>query len=116
MDAIFGHRNFRNEIIWCYRGGGVPKLDFAHKHDILLRYSKTKNVIFNVDKVRIPYSEDVTSSPVSRFDKSYRGDKVYEGYRPNPLGKHPEDWWTIQPIMPSSKERTGYPTQKPLAL
>ena len=33
-----------------------------------------------------------------------------------PNGKHPEDWWPIQPIMPSSKERIGYPTQKPLAL
>lgn len=34
----------------------------------------------------------------------------------NPLGKHPDDWWQIQPIAPSAKERTGYPTQKPLKL
>ena len=34
----------------------------------------------------------------------------------NEKGKHPEDWWVMQPIMPSSKERTGYPTQKPLTL
>ena len=52
----------------------------------------------------------------SRYDKSYRSNKVYEGYRPNKLGKHPDDWWPIQPIMPSSGERIGYPTQKPLAL
>ena len=37
MDGIFGHKNFRNEIIWCYRGGGSPKRDFGRKHDVLLR-------------------------------------------------------------------------------
>lgn len=72
---------------------------------------------FNVDDVRIPYSESVTSSSPSRYDKSYRSNKTYEGYKPNPKGKHPEDWWTIQPLMPSDKkERLGYPTQKPLTL
>ena len=117
MDSLFGKGNFRNEIVWCYRGGGVPKNDFAKKHGIILRYSKTKKVIFNVDDVRIPYSDSVLESPESRYDKSYRGNKVYSGYKPNELGKHPEDWWTIQPLMPSDKkERTGYPTQKPLAL
>ena len=117
MDCIFGKKNFRNEIVWCYRGGGVPKSDFAKKHDVIFRYSKTEEVIFNVDDVRIPYSDSVLESSESRYDKAYRGDKVYSGYRPNKLGKHPEDWWTIQPLMPSDKkERTGHKTQKPLKL
>lgn len=116
MDIIFLKKNFRNEIVWCYRGGGVPKNDFANRHDIILRYSKSGEYQFYVDTVRIPYSEDVLSSLPSRYDKSYRGNKVYSGYKPNPMGKHPEDWWEIQPIMPSSKERLGYPTQKPEAL
>ncbi len=117
MDCIFGEENFRNEVVWCYRGGGVPKYDFARKHDIVLRYSMNKTPVFNVDNVRIPYSDDVERSHPSRYDKSYRTNKVYEGYKPNEKGKHPEDWWTIQPLMPSDKkERTGYPTQKPLAL
>ncbi len=117
LDKIFGYGNFRNEIIWCYRGGGVPRKDFARKHDTILRYSKTDDYFFDVENVRIPYSDDVMDSPVSRFDKSYRKNKVYEGYRPNEKGKHPEDWWPIQPLMPSDKtERLGYPTQKPLAL
>jgi hypothetical protein len=48
------------------------------------------------------------------FRKDAEGqEKVYEGYRPNPLGKLPDDVWVMQPIMPSSKERLGYPTQKP---
>ena len=70
-----------------------------------------------MDDIRIPYSESVTESSDSRYDKSYRSNKVYSGYRPNEKGKHPEDWWPIQPLMPSDRtERTGYPTQKPLAL
>jgi len=119
MDAIFLPQGgeFRNEIAWCYRGGGVPRQDFARKHQTIFRYSKGRTATFNVDEVRIPYSEDVTNSPASRYDKSYRDNKVYEGYRPNPKGKHPEDWWLIQPIMPSDKkERLGYPTQKPKTL
>ncbi len=123
LDEIFGRggetnkSGFRNEIIWCYRGGGVPNKDFAPKHDTIFRYSKSNNYYFNVDEVRIPYSDDVLRSDPSRYDKSYRDNKTYEGYKPNELGKHPEDWWTIQPLMPSDKtERLNYPTQKPVEL
>ena len=43
MDAVFGRKSFRNEIVWCYRGGVcVPKLDFARKHDIIFRYALDK--------------------------------------------------------------------------
>ncbi len=115
MDAVFGAERFRNEIIWAYRGGGVPKADFARKHDTILRYSKTRSATFNVDAVRIPYSQDSLDRLQYRA-RSFRATKTYDNYEPNPKGKHPEDWWVMQPIMPSSKERTGYATQKPLAL
>ena len=110
LDAIFGRKAFRNEIVWCYRGGGVPKRDFARKHDIIFRYSPGLP-IFNVDDVRIPYSEDSTER-LEYTARSFRSNAVYDSYRPNPKGKHPEDWWQMQPIMPSSKERTGYPTAR----
>lgn len=119
LDSVFVTQGgeFRNEIIWCYRGGGVPRSDFARKHQTVFRYSKSDKVTFNVNEVRIPYSEDVTNSLPSRYDKSYRDNKIYEGYKPNPMGKHPEDWWPIQPLMPSdTTERLGYPTQKPKKL
>ena len=115
MDVVFGPSNFRNEIVWCYRGGGVPKLDFARKHDTILRYGKTKDVTFNTDAVRTAYSED-SAERLRYTARSFRGDKICSSYAQNPKGKHPDDWWVIQPIMPSSKERRGYPTQKPLAL
>ena len=115
MDVVFGPANFRNEIVWCYRGGGVPKLDFARKHDNILRYGKTKDVTFNTDAVRTAYSED-SNERLRYTARAFRGEKIYDNYAPNPKGKHPDDWWMIQPIMPSSKERRGYPTQKPLTL
>lgn len=113
MDAVFKRHNFRNEIIWAYRGGGVPNSDFARKHDTILRYSKTDEVTFNVDEVRIPYSED-SEERLQYTARSFRPNRTYNNYVQNPEGKHPEDWWVMQPIMPSSKERMGFPTQKPL--
>ena len=115
MDSVFGAANFRNEIVWAYRGGGVPKSDFARKHDIVFRYGKTKDVIFNVDEVRVPYSQD-SADRLRYTARAFRSSGTYDNYQPNPKGKHPEDWWVMQPIMPSSRERLGYPTQKPLAL
>ncbi|MFM6621134.1 MAG: DNA methyltransferase, partial [Dolichospermum sp.] len=58
LDAIFCAQggDFLNEIVWCYRVGGVTKKDFARKHDIIFRYSKGKIYYFNVDIIRIPYS------------------------------------------------------------
>lgn len=56
MDAIFGKKNFRNEIVWCYSGGGAPGKDFPRKHDVLLRYGKSERVAFNAE--RKPYKEN----------------------------------------------------------
>ena len=44
LDKIFGEKNFVNEIIWCYQGGGVNKKSFAKKHDTILVYSKNKKL------------------------------------------------------------------------
>ena len=115
MDATFGRRNFRNEIAWCYRGAGYPKTDFGRRHDTLLRYSKGPDYTFNLDDVREEYAE----ATVERFSH-YIGNKRRSGnyglQSLHPKGRHPDDWWEIQPIAPSAKERVGFPTQKPLSL
>jgi hypothetical protein len=81
-----------------------------------LRYSKSDEFYFNVDPVRIPYS-GASAERLEYQANVFRGERVYDNYRPNELGKHPEDWWTIQPLMPSEKqEKVGYPTQKPIEL
>ena len=117
LDEIFGAKKLRNEIIWCYRGGGTPQKDFAEKHDTIFRYTVSDDYYFDVDPVRIPYSE-ASRERLKHQANVFRGDKVYSNYRPNELGKHPEDWWEIQPLMPSEKQErlVPYPTQKPLEL
>jgi DNA modification methylase len=117
LDNVFGTKHFQNEIAWYYRGGGVSQRRWGRRHDTIFFYAKGTDWTFNVDPVRTEYSESVRESHPSRYDKSYRGKRVYSGYRPNPLGKHPDDVWPIQPLMPSDKtERLGYPTRKPEAL
>ena len=116
MDAIFGWRNFRNEIMWCYKGGGKGKTDFAKKHDIILRYTKSKIYIFNADAVRVPYEgEGKGRTDESRWGSRRVGDSGI-AYKPNPFGKVPEDWWPLAQLNSNAPERVGYPTQKPLTL
>jgi DNA modification methylase len=112
MDAIFGPTNFQNEIVWHYRGGGVSKSRWGRRHDILLFYSRGDSWTFNVDEVRDEYSAE-SLARLKYKAKSFRGERVYDNYEANPLGKHPDDVWDMQPIMPSAKQRLGYPTQKP---
>jgi DNA modification methylase len=119
MDKIFGADNFRNEIIWCYSGGGVPKKDFANKHDYILRFSKTDKYTFKPDEVRQSYSSEILSRPKSSYaEHSYSnnpGAKT-QGWDLNPKGKYPDDWFYMAIVNPCAKERIGYPTQKPEAI
>ncbi|MBA7491095.1 hypothetical protein ES702_01640 [subsurface metagenome] len=115
MDEIFGEKNFRNEIVWCYRGAGYPKKDFGRRHDTILRYSKTDDYIFNLDDVREEYAE-ATKERFRHYIGNIRRGRDFGVQKLHPLGKQPDDWWQIQPVAPSAKERLGYPTQKPEAL
>ncbi|MDD9814849.1 MAG: site-specific DNA-methyltransferase, partial [Gammaproteobacteria bacterium] len=111
MDRIFGFTdvNFRNEIIWhYYNGASVARDKFARKHDVILFYAKAKGNYFNDVATREPYVPD--SNYVKNPD-SYKG-----GGKPNPHGKRKHDVWRLPSINNMAKERTGYPTQKPLAL
>ena len=110
MDGIFGRKNFRNEIVWCYSGASSPKSDFRRKHDTLLRYTKTNTRTFNVQYQ--PYNNpDVLRRASSKGMSAKRGmDYREEGM---PLN----DWWSdIMQLINWHKERVGFPTQKPLAL
>ncbi|MBM3154932.1 MAG: hypothetical protein FJ008_06310 [Chloroflexi bacterium] len=112
MDRIFGYDNFQNEVIWYYRGGGISKKRYGRRHDNILFYTKSKEWKFNPDAIRIPYSYE-SLERLKYKARAFRGDRVYDSYEPNPEGKHPDDVLIMQPIMPSAKERLGYPTQKP---
>jgi len=101
MDDIFGYRNFQNEFIWYYSGGGASKRRWARKHDTIFFYTKGKEWTFNVDAVR---TEHKWTSGQRRADGSERSLEA---------GKLPDDVWEHHAVMPWSKERAGYPTQKP---
>ena len=114
LDQIFGMDNFRNEIVWCFRGGGSSNKNFGHRHNIILRYSKSSDYNFYPDPIRIPYqAEGLHRTDDAMWGKHKGTDKVY---KPNPLGKIPEDWWPIDILNANDPERLGYPTQKPLSL
>ena len=101
LDRVFGRKSFINEIIWSYDYGGRSKKKWPTKHDTIFWYATDPaNYTFNANAIdRIPY---MAPGLVGK-EKAAKG-------------KVPTDvWW--QTIVPTSgKERTGYPTQKPLAI
>ncbi len=101
LDAIFGRASFLNEIIWAYDYGGRTKRKWPPKHDNILWYARDpRNYIFNVDAIdRIPY---MAPGLVGR-EKAARG-------------KLPTDTWWHTIVPTNSREKTGYPTQKPLGI
>ncbi len=101
LDAIFGRENCINEIIWAYDYGGRSKNRWPAKHDTLLWYAKkAKKYTFNYEAIdRIPYLTPKMVGP----EKAARG-------------KTPTDVWWMTIVPTSSREKTGYPTQKPLKL
>jgi len=109
LDEIFGEENFRNEIIWCYAGGGIPKMDFARKHETIFRYSKTDKYVFNIEYK--PYGKwTETFEPRHSLTS---GGEALDTKKGTPLN----DWWADLPKLTSyQKEWVGYPTQKPEAL
>lgn len=101
LDQIFGRDSFINEIIWAYDYGARSKKRWSTKHDNILWYAKDpKHYYFDFESMdRIPYMAPGLVSPA----KAARG-------------KTPTDVWWHTIVSPNGKEKTGYPTQKPLGV
>ena len=123
MDAIFGKGNLRNEIVWCYAPNGrPPKRSFSKKHDTILYYATVEGT-WNA-----PYTEmtEATKKSFNKIDENGRRYKKYSEGRGGRIyyldeipGRPVPSWWTDIHgfgVATQSKERVGYPTQKPLAL
>lgn len=106
MDKIFGANNFRNEIIWHYRTGGVSKKWFGRKHDTIFFYTKSNEWTFNPQEVKEYYE----GKPSLQDRKSGRDDGGYYHWVYAP------DVWEIPAVFNLAREFLGYPTQKPEAL
>jgi len=104
MDAVFGPKNFQNEIAWCYKTGGATKRRFARKHDTLLFYGReAAKTLFNPQK-----------------EKSYMMHKYgfkKSDFQEDEIGQYSwvimKDWWEIPAVGSADRQRLGYPTQKP---
>jgi len=101
LDALFGPECFLNEIIWSYDYGGKSKSRWPSKHDTILVYVKDPaNYYFDSNSVdREPYLAPGLVTP----------EKVEKG-------KLPTDVWWHTIVSPTGKEKTGYPTQKPVGI
>lgn len=101
LDSIFGRESFLNEIIWAYDYGGRTRRKWPAKHDNILWYAKDpRHYTFNYDTIeRIPYMAPGLVGP----EKAARG-------------KLPTDTWWHTIVPTNGKEKTGYPTQKPLGI
>jgi site-specific DNA-methyltransferase (adenine-specific) len=101
LDGIFGRECFQNEIIWAYDYGARSKSRWPAKHDNILWYAKDPaNFVFNYDEIdRIPY----LAPALVGAEKAERG-------------KTPTDVWWHTIVSPTGREKTGYPTQKPLGV
>ena len=118
LDDVFGYNNFRNEIVWCYKRWPAKQKNFQSMHDIILRYSKSDNVVWN------QLFDDFTEQTKKRI-KGGKKIEHYEGESGKILIRATEemspgvamcDYWNIPMIAGQAKERLGYPTQKPEAL
>jgi site-specific DNA-methyltransferase (adenine-specific) len=101
LDSIFGRDCFLNEVIWAYDYGGRTRRRWPPKHDTILVYVKDpRRYYFDPEGAdRIPYLAPGLVGP----EKAARG-------------KLPTDAWWHTIVPPGGKERTGYPTQKPLGI
>lgn len=131
LDKIFGRESFINEIIWAYDYGGRPKTKWPAKHDNILFYAKDpKQYIFNADDID---KEPYMAPGLVGAEKAEKGKLPTDTWWPSftgtdkprsssdtwwfffAKGQQNDTWW--QTIIPTgSKERLGYPTQKPRKL
>ncbi len=140
MDKIFGYDNFKNEVVWGYRGMPSSASKWQSKHDVLLFYAASKHFTFNLQlgeptegskrtyasAMRRGYNANHRRMMVTIFDKrKYRAavesGKIPPGMRETQFkggGAPLRDWWEDIKILggPGNRERIGYPTQKPEAL
>lgn len=122
MDKVFGRENFQSEIIWSYKRWSNAKKGLLNAHQVIFFYSKTQDFKFNtlytdysvttnLDQILQDRQRDANGKSVYKKDK--KGNVV--------LGKEKKgvplsDVWEIPYLNPKAKERTGYPTQKPVLL
>lgn len=119
-DELFGEECFASEIVWRYRRWPSKTPNFQRVHDVLLRYRKDARA---KPRWNTPYEPLAASTRATWGETKQRAVFRDDGHRQRSsttdeasLGVPMGDVWEIGVLAPMSKERTGYPSQKPLAL
>ncbi len=121
MDAIFGWKQFRNEIVWYYRRWSAAARQFQRMHDLILWYSKTRDYVFDGPLQGYSKPEFIETTIRGVVDgrlvrlKDEAGNYLQREKENKGVLMH-DVWTDINFIGPTAKERLGYPTQKPFAL
>jgi site-specific DNA-methyltransferase (adenine-specific) len=117
LDAVFGMSNFRNEIVWRYRRWPAKQKHFQRMHDIIFRYTKSKDWQWNQLYEELSESSRKQWKGKLRVDiKDQRGKRHSEILEKESPGVPMSDVWEISQLTAPWKEYLGYPTQKPEAL
>jgi len=122
LDNIFGEDNFRSEIIWTYKRWSNSKKGLLAGHQTIFFYSKSSNYKFrtlycdyspttNLDQILQERARNEKGK--SSYKKDNQGNIVFGKEK---QGVPLSDVWAIPFLNPKAKERTGYPTQKPIEL
>ncbi|MDO3653554.1 DNA-methyltransferase [Bacillus subtilis] len=122
LDEVFGMDKFQSEIIWAYKRWSNSKVGLLNNHQTIYFYSKTNKFKFN--KIYTDYSATTNIDQILqdrvRNENAKSVYKLDENGKPI-IGKEKKgvplsDVWNIPFLNPKAKERTGYPTQKPILL
>jgi DNA modification methylase len=140
LDDIFGNDNYKNEVIWAYRGMAVSKNHYVRRHDVIHFYSKSNRNKFNWEQI----SEDFTETTIKKYKHKDKDGRLFRlhgrniqgspiknntdidlkwletnpelcnvDYLDEKVGTKPRDWIVMDYINVMSDEKVGYPTQKP---
>ena len=122
LDKVFGRENFQSEIVWSYKRWSNSKKGLLNAHQIIFFYSKTKDFKFNTIYTDYAATTNIDQILQDR-EKNEFGKSTYKRDTNGSiiLGKEKKgvplsDVWEIPYLNPKAKERTGYPTQKPVLL
>ena len=104
-------------LVWYYRNKANMGNDWGRSHESILHFRKTRDFIFNIDSVRIPYNEHTLKYPnrPQAVTSQYGNGKKYD-WAPNPMGAKPKDVLEIPTISNRAWEKYNHPTQKPVEL
>ncbi len=116
MDAVFGRKMFRNEIIWSYQRWTGATKHFQRMHDVLLMYARSTDAVFK--QLLEPHSPKGQHRHKGKNRASHIAEDgaLQQEYVDNSGMKAMRDVWEISYLNANATERVGYPTQKPLKL